>query len=201
MPPLDATNLLPLDAANSIGGSLGSVALDDLGTPPPAGGKPGSLGPNKSEGDSEVEEEVPWVDLSLKEEEVTDGEIEEEGKVNVSEDVSEEESDELTLEAEEGEEEEKDLGVRNDGSSEKLESSEEIESSEEKEEAEEHSLRDLAKFPVKNSKNVLTKRYIVIIIIIHHWFGHIDHQVCVTDTDCELVSAEQEMDYKCFQYM
>ena len=105
MPPLDATNLLPLD-----GGSIGSVVLDheldDLGPPPPAGGKPGSLGPNKSEGDPEVEEEVPWVDLSLKEEEVTDGEIEEEGKVNVSEDVSEEESDELSLEEEEEEEEE-----------------------------------------------------------------------------------------------
>ena len=145
MPPLDATNLLPLDAANSptLDGSLGSVALelDNQGPPPPAGGRPGSLG-----GNPEVEEEVPWVELSLKEEEVTDG-GEVEGKVNVSEDASEEESDELTLEGEEDE------GSSSNGESEELESSEE-EEEEDEEEEEEPSLRDLAKFPVKNPINV-----------------------------------------------
>ena len=162
MPPLDATNLLPLDAANSptLDGSLGSVALelDNQGPPPPAGGRPGSLG-----GNPEVEEEVPWVELSLKEEEVTDG-GEVEGKVNVSEDASEEESDELTLEGEE-EDEEEDEGSSSNGESEELESSEE-EEEEDEEEEEEPSLRDLAKFPVKNPTNVLTKTYIVIIIVI-----------------------------------
>ena len=44
---------------------------------------------------------------------------------------------------------------------------------------------------------------IIIIIIITVFKNHdIDQiQACVTDTDCELVSAERGLDYKCFQYM
>ena len=142
MPPLDATNLLPLDSSNSptLDGNAGQQKWDDLEPPPFSGGaKPGSLGPNKWEGDSEVDEEVPWLDLSLKEV-IDDGDFEEEKeKVNVSEDVSEEESDE-----------EEDTSGSNNGESEEK-SSEEKEEDEEEEET--SSLRDLAKFPVKNPKN------------------------------------------------
>ena len=197
MPPLDKANLLPLDKANSpaLDGSLRSAALDSGPTPV---GKLSSQ-EKHTEGDSEVGKESPWVDLSLTEEEVAD-EIEEEGKVNASEDVSEEESDELTLEGEEEEE----AGSSNDGeldeqSSEEIEEEEEDEDEEEKEKEEEPSLRDLTKFPVKKHNNHHLHHH-------HHHHHHYHHhhhhdQVCVTDTDCELISAEQNLDYKCFQYM
>ena len=35
----------------------------------------------------------------------------------------------------------------------------------------------------------------------NHDIDQIHRQACVTDTDCELVSAERGLDYKCFQYM
>ena len=41
--------------------------------------------------------------------------------------------------------------------------------------------------------------YIIITVFKNHDVDQI--QACVTDTDCELVSAERGLDYKCFQYM
>ena len=173
MPPLDPANLLPLEAANSpdLDGSQGSTALDlmdwELGDQRSLGLEENQIDKLEVEvgteegGNSELDEEKPWVDFSLngggvEEDGVNDdgGELEEEDKVKASEegeDVSEEESGELDRDGDDDEEEEQQeegAGVTNgDGADEA--------SSEEKED---HSLRDLNKFPVIDLVDVIVPR-------------------------------------------
>lgn len=180
MPPLDPANLLPLEAANSpdLDGSQGSTALNlmdrELGDQRSSEGKTGSLGLEENQidklevevgteegGNSELDEEQPWVDFSLngggvEEDGVNDdgGELEEEDKVKASEEgegVSEEESGELDRDDDDEEEEQEEdaEGANGDGADEV--------SSEEKEK-EDHSLRDLNKFPVIDLADLIVPR-------------------------------------------
>ena len=171
MPPLDPANLLPLEAANSpdLDGSQGSTALDlmdrELGDQRSLGLEENQIDKLEVEvgteegGNSELDEEKPWVDFSLngggvEEDGVNDdgGELEEEDKVKASEegeDVSEEESGELDRDDDEEEEQEEDAeGANGDGD----------EASSEEKEKEDHSLRDLNKFPVINLVDVIVPR-------------------------------------------
>ena len=171
MPPLDPANLLPLEAANSpdLDGSQGSTDLDlmdwELGDQRSLGLEENQIDKLEVEvgteegGNSELDEEKPWVDFSLngggvEEDGVNDdgGELEEEDKVKASEegeDVSEEESGELDRDDDEEEEQEEDAeGANGDGD----------EASSEEKEKEDHSLRDLNKFPVINLVDVIVPR-------------------------------------------
>ena len=174
MPPLDPANLLPLEAANGpdLDGSQGSTALDlmdrELGDQRSLGLEENQIDKLEVEvgteegGNSELDEEKPWVDFSLNgggedEDGVNDdgGELEEEDKVKASEegeDVSEEESGELDRdddEEEEQQQEEDAEGTNGDGADEV--------SSEEKEK-EDPSLRDLNKFPVIDLADLIVPR-------------------------------------------
>ena len=175
MPPLDPANLLPLEAANSpdLDGSQGSTALDlmdrELGDQRSLGLEENQIDKLEVEvgteegGNSELDEEKPWVDFSLngggvEEDGVNDdgGELEEEDKVKASEegeDVSEEESGELDRdgddEEEEQQQEEDAEGTNGDGAD---------EASSEEKEKEDPSLRDLNKFPVIDLVDVIVPR-------------------------------------------
>ena len=168
MPPLDPANLLPLEAANSpdLDGSQGSTALDlmdrELGLEENQIDKLEVEVGTEEGGNSELDEEKPWVDFSLngggvEEDGVNDdgGELEEEDKVKASEegeDVSEEESGELDRDdddEEEQQQEEDAESTNGDGAD---------EASSEEKEKEDHSLRDLNKFPVIDLVDVIVPR-------------------------------------------